>query len=73
MNLNTYEYWEGQIIQITRGGLSQPVIIGNIYRPPRPSTENYNKFINEFSTVISILPCHQNNSIIFAGDYNINM
>ena len=46
MNLNTYEHWEGQIIQITGGGLSQPVIIGNIYRPPRPSTENYNKFIN---------------------------
>ena len=30
MNLNTYELWEGQIIQITGGGLSQPVIIGNI-------------------------------------------
>ena len=63
----------GQIIQITGGGLPQPVIIGNIYRPPRPSTENYNKFINEFSTVISTLPCHQNNSVILAGDYNINM
>ena len=73
MNLNTYEHWEGQIIHITGGGLSQPVIIGNIYRPPRPSTENYNKFINEFSTVISTLPCHQNNSVILAGDYNINM
>ena len=73
MNLNTYEHWEGQIIQITGGGLSQPVIIGNIYRPPRPSKENYNKFINEFSTVISTLPCHQNNSVILAGDYNINM
>ena len=73
MNLNTYEHWEGQIIQITGGGLSQPVIIGNIYRPPRPSMENYNKFINEFSTVISTLPCHQNNSVILAGDYNINM
>ena len=73
MNLNTYEHWEGQIIQITGGGLSQPVIIGNIYRPPRPSTENYNKFINEFSTVLSTLRCHQNNSVILAGDYNINM
>ena len=53
MNLNTYEHWEDQIIQITGGGLSQP--------------------INEFSTVISTLPCHQNNSVILAGDYNINM
>ena len=68
-----YEQWEGQIIQIIGGGLSQSVIIGNIYRPPRPSTENYNEFINEFSTDISNLPCHQNNSVILAGDYNINL
>ena len=69
-----YEQWEGQIIQITGGGLSQSVTIGNIYRPARPSTENYNEFINELlSTVISNLPCHQNNSVILAGDYNINL
>ena len=73
MNLNMYEQWEGQIIQITGGGLSQAVTIGNIYRPPRPSTGNYNEFINELSTVISNLPCHQNNSVILAGDYNINL
>ena len=52
-----YEQWEGQIIQITGGGLSQSVSIGNIYRPPMPSTENYN----------------QNNSVIRAGDYTINL
>ena len=50
-----YEQWEGQIIQITGGGLSQSITIGNIYRPPRPSTENYIEFINELSTVISNL------------------
>ena len=73
MNLNMYEQWEGQIIQITGGGLSPSVTIGNIYRPPRPSTENCNEFINELSTLISNLLCHQNNSVILAGDYNINL
>ena len=29
--------------------------------------------INELSTVRSNLPCHQNNSVILAGDYNINL
>jgi len=48
-------------------------VTGNTYRPPRPSTEFYNKFINEFTTIISTSPCHQNNIIILAGDYNINM
>ena len=73
MNLNMYEQWEGHIIQITGGGLSQTVTIGNIYRPPWPSTENFNEFINELSTVISNLPCHQNNSVTLARDYNINL
>ena len=73
IKLNMYEQWEGQIIQITGGGLSQSVTIGNIYCPPRPSTENYNEFINELTTVMSNLPCHQNSSVILAGDYNINL
>ena len=35
INLNKYEYWEGQIIKVTGGGLPKEIIIGNIYRPPR--------------------------------------
>ena len=70
MNLYMYEQWEGQIIKITGGGLSQSVTIGNIYRPPRPSIENYNEFISELSAVISN---HQNNIVILEEDYNINL
>ncbi len=73
MKLNMYEQWEGQIIQVNGGGLSQTVTIGNIYRPPRPLTENYNEFINEFTMVLSSVQHHQNNNLILAGDYNINM
>ena len=48
---------------------------GNIYRPPRSLNENYNEFVNEFSTVrsISSLKNNQKQNLILAGDYNINM
>ena len=48
MNLNTYKNWEGQLIQVNGGGLTQTFTIGNIYRPPRSLNENYNEFVNEF-------------------------
>ena len=73
MNLNMYKHWAGQIIQVNGGGLPQTTTIGNIYRPPRPLNENYNDFLNEFTTVISSMQNHQKNNLILAGDYNINM
>ena len=57
MKLNTYKHCEGQIIQVNGRGVSQTITIGNIYRPPRPSNENYNEFLNEFTMVIL---CMQN-------------
>ena len=52
MTINTYEHWEGQIIQVTGGGLTHAATIVNVYRPPRPSRENYHNFIDELSNVI---------------------
>ena len=34
IKVNQYENCEGQLIEITEGGLTKPVIMGNIYRPP---------------------------------------
>ena len=73
MNINTYTKWEGQLIQVNGGGLTQTFTIGNIYRPPRSLNENYNEFVNEFSTVISSLKNNQKQNLILAGYYNINM
>ena len=73
MSINTAKNWEGQIVQITGGGLSQSITIGNIYRPPRPSHDNYKEFIAELSTVISTLKECGKKNIILAGDYNINI
>ena len=52
LNINTYEYWEGQIIKLTWIGLSKAITIGDIYRPPSIVREHIRHFINEFTTLI---------------------
>ena len=73
MKINMYKLWEGQIIEVSGNGLTQTITIGNIYRPPRPSNENYKEFIDEFSTVLSSFKLNRNKNIILAGDYHINL
>ena len=68
-----YEHWEGLIVQINGGNLSKSITIGNIYRPPRTPNDNQNVFINEFSSIVSSLEHICKNSIIIAGDFNINL
>ncbi len=45
INVNTYENWEGQLIQVNGGGLTQTFTIGNIYRP----TRSFNEYIMNLS------------------------
>ena len=71
MTINTYEHWEGQLIQVTGGGLTHAATIVNVYRPPRPSRENYQNLIDELSNVISIIKQKRKKNIILAGDFNI--
>ena len=72
IKVNQCENWEGQLIEITAGGLTHPVIMGNIYRPPRDLNVNYKQFIDEFSLLLSTFD--QNNSkVIVAGEFNINL
>ena len=72
LNLNMYEHWEGQIIYLKGGGLPKPIIIGNIYRPPRMLRDQIKQFINEFTSLILSLD-KLNRSINIAGDYNLNL
>ena len=75
LKLNMYEHWEGLIvqIQINGGNISKSITIGNIYRPPRTSNDNLNAFINEFSSIVSLLEHNCKNTLIIAGDFNINL
>ncbi len=41
MKLNTYDFWEGQVIKITKVGLNKPLIIANIYRSPKDLNDKY--------------------------------
>ena len=70
-----YEHREGLIvqIQINVGNISKSITIGNIYRPPRTSNDNLNAFINEFSSIVSLLEHNCKNTVIIAGDFNINL
>ena len=72
MTLNQFDHWEGQFVNITGGGLSKDVIIGNIYRPPRDLNENYMQFLNEFTSIFSLID-KTNSDIIIAGDFSINL
>ena len=46
IKVNQYENLEGQLIEITGGGLTKPVIMGNIYRSSRDLNVNYKQFID---------------------------
>ena len=71
-NINMYEHWEGLIIEIKGGCLSKTITIGNIYRPPKTTNDSLNVFIEELSYTLSSLE-NNNNQLILAGDFNINL
>ena len=70
-NINRYEHWEGFIIDIKGGSLSNTITIGNIYRPPMTTIGNLNVFIEELSYTLSSLANH-NTQLILAGYFDIN-
>ena len=49
-NLPIYEksdIWEGQFIKVSGGNTCSNIILGNIYRPPRDTIDNYSTFNNQ--------------------------
>ena len=71
INLNEFEYWEGQIIKVTGGGLPKEVTIGNIYRPPRMLHDQIRQFMNKLTVFITNI--ENKSEVILAGDYNLNL
>jgi len=66
--------YESQFIDISIATCvdTRNITIGNIYRPPRDLITNYEKFEEEFSSVISHLSAIRRN-VVIGGDYNINL
>ena len=74
-NLPIYEksdIWEGQFIKVSGGNTCSNIILGNIYRPPRDTIDNYSTFNNQFSRVLDKLNTF-NAEVIIGGDFNINL
>ena len=51
---------------------SRKLIIGNIYRPPRDSLDNYREFIDNLNLILDDFQ-RQRSEVIIAGDYNIDL
>ena len=65
--------WEGKFIEIYEDSMcANKIILGNIYRPPRDINENYQQFIDEFTTVLAKLE-RSHSDVIIAGDFNSDL
>ena len=71
---STTKLWEGLFISVTGDNLTKPLIIGNVYKPPRDNNNNKNidAFMKEFMPVISKIGRLKSDAIIL-GDTNIDL
>ena len=69
-----YFLWEGQSILVSGGGLSNPIRLSHIYRPPRLNNNNLSVeiFLKEISPYLEDF-CKENQTQIIAGDFNIDL
>ena len=70
----TSNIWERQIVEIFNPNASQrrKIIVGNIYRPPNNSRENFNIFINEFNDTLLEFYANNQNTYL-CGNYNVDL
>ena len=64
--------WESQFLEITYQTMTNTIILGNVYRPPKYINENYQTCIDEFANKLVYLN-NNRNEVIIAGDYNIDL
>jgi hypothetical protein len=68
----TSELWEGLFLEISGGGLSKPLNLCNIYRPPRDTNSDIEKVLSEFTPIVSNMTNSQRECVI-AGDFNLDL
>ena len=73
MEIKNSRHWEALFLEL-HGIDSKPVIIGNIYRPPRSNNNNrsIDNFINEFHPIINNI-ISENKYTFIGGDFNIDL
>jgi len=73
---NNSNIWDGQIIEISAENhlanhRFKKLFLCNIYRPPRQNIDNIENFINDMTRLLDSFA--NNNHIIIAGDFNIDL
>lgn len=64
--------WECLPLVISSGGLTKPVTVVNIYRPPRDRNADIKSFLDEFSPCLETAS-RRNSDLFIAGDFNIDL
>ena len=68
------DIFEAQFIEISGSDNHKPVIIGNMYRPPRDLNKNYETFIHEMGLGPILKEQEKSNrESILSGYFNINL
>ena len=73
LEIKSSKHWEALFLELNGIDLS-PVIIGNVYRPPRSNNNNKSieNFLTEFNPTINNLTS-ENKNIFLGGDFNIDV
>ena len=70
---NNYNTWENQFIKVEIDPRTHnSLILGNLYRLPRESNQDYDNFIDEFSETVNALTNCRTDMVLF-GDFNIDL
>ncbi len=68
------KHWEGLFIDVTSENLQRKITIANIYRPPRDNYSNISidNFLRPITKIINVMK-NENSTLIWVGDFNINL
>ena len=71
---NNSDLWEGMFIEVNGGGLTEKIVLGNMYRPPRYNNNNQTvrDFLSEISPILSNLG-NKSQTAIIVGDFNLDL
>ena len=69
------DFWESLFVEVSNPFMSHPILIGNIYRPPRDNNCNKSiiKFRKALEPIINKVAKKKNHFAAACGDYNINL
>ena len=71
INSNIFDMQFIEILIENGSNEPQTLVLGNIYRPPRPNSENINTFINEIELLTTKLLNYKH--VVLTGDFNLDL